>query len=263
MEISPANILSQTKYGLSDVRFTIFADSIADDCEALYSQFFGFSFENEVSQKRIFRTELFSVRGNVKCALVQTVGKLDFIVSPEVTQSEVNPVLPQIVAEEGAGFLVMPADNSQRKQFCDAAIELVTVVEGIQRVAVGERYLWHADTKIAAYEKLRVLLPHLALDPAHSSDLHFRINRPLPFTKSSRSVQINRLGDWTAPGLVMMMKVNNIDNVANLGFAAACNTDVNTSQEDNLHDLSPSDLKVVTAALFECSARLADKGDCP
>ena len=135
------------------------------------------------------------------------------------------------------------------------------LVPTVQRLAFGEFFFLSATSKLEAYEKLSLRLPHLRLNPANSSDLFYRINRTRQVLIGGKEVGVNRLGEWTAPAITMRVKMNQVDTTTMVAFAAATKTDINTVQSLDLSDLGESDLKSVARVLFENSAELTEKGD--
>ena len=266
MEINSLSTLARLGQGLTELRFTVFTHSVIEGCEALYQKFFGFAAENEAVQKRLFRSEYFTVKERVKCSMVQLGPRLDVTISPDTS----TPEGAELTSENAAqlqqaigGFAVIGNDNGMREGFMKSAQELVVPLSDIKRLAVVEHYLWSAKSKEESYTRLANFLPGLRLDAAASSDLHFRINRPRTLDFAGNAVTINRLGDWASPGLVMVIQVNNIDGATTTEFATSCKTDINTAPAADLNKLEDSQRQALVQSLFELSAELAEKGDAP
>lgn len=266
MEINSLSTLVRLGQGLTELRFTVFTHSVIEGCEALYQKFFGFAAENEAVQKRLFRSEYFTIKERVKCTMVQLGPRLDLTISPDTSTSEGAELTSENAAQLQqaiGGFAVIGNDRGMREGFMKSAQELVLPFSDIKRLAVVEHYLWSAKSKEESYTRLANFLPGLRLDAAASSDLHFRINRPRTLDFAGNAVTINRLGDWTSPGLVMMIQVNNVDGATTTEFATSCKTDINTAPAADLKKLEDSQRQALVQSLFELSAELAEKGDAP
>jgi hypothetical protein len=147
--------------------------------------------------------------------------------------------------------------------FCEASEKLLKVVPEIQRLAVGESFLWSAASKQEAYKKLSLQLPGLYLDTEKSSDLFYRINRAREITVGVNTIAVNRVAEWSSPAVIMQVKLNDTDTRTTVAFAAATKTDVNTVPGFDLRKLSDEELRLVSGHLFAFSMELAEKGDVP
>lgn len=266
MEINSLSTLARVGQGLSELRFTVFTPSIIEGCDAVYQKFFGFPAENEAVQKRLFRSEYFTVKERIKCAVVQLGPRLDITISPDASATETAELTSENAAQMQqmiGGFAVIGNDNGMRDGFIQSAQELLPRLGELKRLAVVEHYLWSAKSKEESYTRLAIFLPGLRLDPASSSDLHFRINRAKTLDFGGDAVTINRLGEWTSPALIMAIQVNNIDGATTTAFATSCKTDVNTAPKTDLSKLADSQKQALVQSLFELSAGLAENGDTP
>lgn len=74
----------------------------------------------------------------------------------------------------------------------------VTLCPPLQRLAFGTILLQSALDRIAANKLLSKYLPMVRLDPEHSSDFSYRINRPRVSRADIAGLKINRLSRWSA-----------------------------------------------------------------
>ena len=67
----------------------------------------------------------------------------------------------------------------------------------IQRIAFGAVLFASADSKESGYRQLADYLPGVDIDPEHSTDLLYQINRPRKSTTGISNLAINRLTKWS------------------------------------------------------------------
>lgn len=76
---------------------------------------------------------------------------------------------------------------------------LTSVDFGITRIGFGLHTLLLAPDRSAAYELLNDLVQSVEIDPEHTSDFSYQINRPVPSRVLSNDARMNRLMKWSAP----------------------------------------------------------------
>ena len=106
----------------------------------------------------------------------------------------------------------------------------------IQRVAFGAVLLSPVDSKVSGYRQLAAYLPSVTIDPEHSTDLLYQINRPRESATGIPDLKINRLSKWSVAqistaGLVLEPTRILYHDVPQAYLACRLELDINTAAE--------------------------------
>ena len=131
------------------------------------------------------------------------------------------------------------------------------------RIALGSTSLIINETREETYKQLSTFLHHIEIDIENSTDLLYRINRPIKSTIESGLV-INRLSKWSAMRIrgfeVTIGLKPEVIQGARIYFASKLELDINTSQ-DNIKPLSKEKLVPLLQELSQIVDQISKEGD--
>jgi len=134
----------------------------------------------------------------------------------------------------------------------------------LTRLAFGAILMFPVDSREAGYSQLQPYLPAVELDPIHSSDFQYRINRPRVSTLGIAELGINRLSTWS----VMYVQSATLhlgsdgasQRVGERRFACRLELDINTAPDPEI-TLDPSVLPKVYRELVTSGDEIVQMGD--
>lgn len=133
------------------------------------------------------------------------------------------------------------------------------------RLAFGSVLLLPVTNRESGYRQLATYLPFLDLDPEHTSDLLYRINRRRFSVLGIQGLHINRLSKWsvgTFQRQVLAVGTQGVQYATSGPLAYACNLelDINTAQEFT-DILEHNKLAGIFNELIELGMEIVVKGD--
>lgn len=137
----------------------------------------------------------------------------------------------------------------------------------IQRIAFGAVLLASADSRASGYRQLAAYLPSVDIDPEHSSDFLFQINRARESATGVANLTINRLTKWSVGamftgGLVLEPTQILYHEMPQQYFACRLELDINTAtgrREPLPRDTVPS----ILSELIDLGKEIVREGDIP
>lgn len=148
----------------------------------------------------------------------------------------------------------------------DLASRWLQIAPACSRLALGVQLTQATKDKITGYETLQKYLPMLTLDPIHSSDFLYRINRPTQASFGGISVLINKLSTWSVlqrrllqfplvPGAAQFpVQATGED------YSCRMELDINTDMDSDLSDMGIQ-LNAVLSELFDLAFSVSKQGD--
>ena len=137
---------------------------------------------------------------------------------------------------------------------------------GLTRIAFGATLQYQVPDRITGYRQLQPYLNEVTLDPIHSSDFFYRINRRRDSRSGIPDLYINRLSAWSVmafrPSLVQIGPSGIQGALGPESFACRLELDVNTSPEMT-GILERNKLTELFAELVELANQIIDQGDVP
>ena len=136
------------------------------------------------------------------------------------------------------------------------------------RLAFGTVLLKRVENLQAGYQKIAECLPNVTLDPEHSRDFMYRINRPRESKTGLVGLKINRLSTWSVAGLIRVQSaiplgvglVQHFQSPER--FACRLELDINTAPEYQTGFLREQ-LSKVFQELVDLGKEIAQEGDIP
>ena len=142
----------------------------------------------------------------------------------------------------------------------------VAVCPGLVRLAFGSVVHEPVPDRGTGYRRLAQLLPDVRLDPEHSEDFMYQINRPRQSVVID-GLKVNRFSRWSAAVLVPLMLVLEKEHVVQQQVSPGENTvrtelDVNTDP-GFASELPAASLPQLFGELQNLTVELLTKGDIP
>lgn len=137
----------------------------------------------------------------------------------------------------------------------------------IRRIAFGAVLLSAVDSRASGYRQLAAYLPSVDIDPDHSSDFLYQINRARESATGVANLTINRLTKWSAAtisrgGLVLEPKQILYHEMPQQYFACRLELDINTAAE--LGEPLPRDtVPSILSELIDLGKEIVTEGDIP
>lgn len=201
-------------------------------------------------------------------AIQPAISRVDWFMTPILQATEGSPPQPL------RGFPAFDFYPGALARFREMMGQWLPTMETIKRIAVGSVLSVAVEGKEAGYRAAAELLPHLRLDPIHSSDLLFQINRhAVSKTAGLEGLPINRLSVWNVPSVKSMqlqfqfqpgevplatMRDPSTPELIALRLQLDINTDANRPDP-----FSPAVLTPLTSELIAYGTEIADRGDRP
>jgi hypothetical protein len=137
----------------------------------------------------------------------------------------------------------------------------------LQRMAFGAVVILPVENGPTAYRQLGAYLHgSVSLDPGHSSDFLYQINRPRDSHSGVEGLRVNRLSKWSAISSVLtfiQLKPQSVDQVtAQPSFAARIELDINTTP-DFPSSLPREGLPAILEELVSLGIEILHNGDIP
>ena len=137
----------------------------------------------------------------------------------------------------------------------------------LHRLAFGAVLLLPVENRVAGYRQLNSLLPQVNLDPEHSRDFLYRINRRRPSHSGIKGLEINRLSTWSvALTSAVMFEISNgrsrVIDTTESHTACRLEVDVNTAPEFP-RGINKTNMPKLFEELVDLADEIATKGDIP
>lgn len=137
----------------------------------------------------------------------------------------------------------------------------------IRRIAFGTVLLASVDSRAAGYRQLAVYLPSVNIDPDHSTDLLYQINRVRDSTSGVENLKINRLSKWSVAmlsgaGLVIEPPQMSLVEAPQKYFACRLELDINTDAEQRIA-LPRNMIPIIASELISLGKEIIIEGDIP
>jgi len=137
----------------------------------------------------------------------------------------------------------------------------------IQRIAFGAVLLSPVDSKVSGYRQLAAYLPSVTIDPEHSTDLFYQINRTRDSATGIPNLKINRLSKWSVAqmstaGLVVEPTRILYHGMAPGFLACRLELDINTAAERR-EPLPRETLPSIFRELMDLGNEVVIAGDIP
>ncbi len=137
----------------------------------------------------------------------------------------------------------------------------------IRRIAFGAVLLASVDSRASGYRQLAAYLPSVDIDPDHSSDFLYQINRGRDSATGIANLAINRLTKWSVAvlsrgGLVLEPTQILYHEIPQQYFTCRLELDINTTtgqQEPLPRETVPS----ILSELVELAKEIVIEGDIP
>ena len=137
----------------------------------------------------------------------------------------------------------------------------------IQRIAFGAVLFASVDSRESGYRQLAAYLPRVDIDPEHSSDFLYQINRPRESTTEISNLTINRLTKWSVAvmfGGHFALEPTQISYREMPQQCVACRLELDTStaagrREPLARDRVPS----ILSELMDAAKEIVIEGDIP
>ena len=146
--------------------------------------------------------------------------------------------IPSPAQEATSGFLKIGKFEQILGRFDEVMHRWLTLdsCPEIQRVAFGAVLLSPVDSKVSGYRQLAAYLPSVTIDPEHSTELFYQINRPRESATGIPDLKINRLSKWSVAqistaGLVLEPARILYHDVPQGYLACRLELDINTAAE--------------------------------
>jgi len=136
----------------------------------------------------------------------------------------------------------------------------------LRRIAFGAVLLYPVDNREAGYRQLQPYLHNLTLDPVHSSDLLYQINRPRNSNAGLAGLRINRLSRWSVasfrPFSLEIGPLGTRSLSGSASFACRLEVDINTIA-DSQGELDRRNLQPIFQELVGLGDEILREGDIP
>lgn len=137
----------------------------------------------------------------------------------------------------------------------------------IQRIAFGAVLFASVDSRASGYHQLAAYLPCVDIDPEHSSDFLYQINRTRESTTGISNLTINRLTKWSVAvmfggGFILEPTQISYHETPQQYFACRLELDINTAagqREPLPRDRVPS----ILSELMDVAKEIVIEGDIP
>lgn len=124
-------------------------------------------------------------------------GRLVIEISPNKINFRIMPSREQVATS--SGFITIGKFEQILGQFTKLTNRWLTLSScpDIQRIAFGAVLIYPVDSKATGYRQLAAYLPSVTIDPEHSADLLYQINRTRDSATGIQNLKINRLSKWS------------------------------------------------------------------
>lgn len=206
---------------------------------------------------------------NRQQAMSSSSGKLEDVKINVVQVPARLDVLFQSAEEPGASNSAEIGQYVDRK---DALISRVTrwldQEPHVQRLAMGVVAVVQVVDRPEGYRMLQKLLPSVMLDPEHSSDFNYQINRPrLVNVADEFRIKINRLSKWGVAASIFQTFTFHGGEAAIASqpvlLRHACRAELDLSSDQETAGLPPPHLTHLWNTFSSLADELISKGDVP
>lgn len=179
-------------------------------------------------------------------------------------------LIPSLTLEAASvGFPAIGKFSKMLTRFAEVAnrwLNLDSFPE-IQRIAFGAVLLASVDSRASGYRQLAAYLPSIDIDPKHSTDFLYQINRPRESASGVTNIIINRLAKWSVAGVsrtdfVLGATQTMYRDVIQQHFACRVELDINTTEERR-EPLDRSKVPAILSELIVLGKEIVIKGDIP
>lgn len=167
------------------IRFTAFSNSLIEDGEELFEDFFSIPADTVTRRKAEFYSEFQSSIGVAACQTIIQGKKIDFILSA-AADGDTSP----------SGFPALPAGGDFEARVKAAAQRFLERDIPVNRIAVAQRFLKRTSSTRESYDILSKILKITFSE--RDCDFQLRINRPRQLSLNDKAFTLNRLGIWNA-----------------------------------------------------------------
>ena len=166
-----------------------------------------------------------------------------------------------------AGLPILGPFDQTRTSFQTLMCRWLKTCPRLDRLAFGAILLSPVDTRVKGYRRLSKFLPGIKIDPKHSTDFSYQINRRRTSKSGMEGLEINRLTRWSVAStstVLLEMSPQSSKAYENGKTAYACRLalDINTDQEFR-SGLHKTKLLNLFRELVEIGTEISTKGDIP
>ena len=167
-----------------------------------------------------------------------------------------------------SGAPVVGAYLASKELFVDVVGRWLRLRPPLQRLALGVLAVTDVTDRPEGYRLLQKLLPSVQLDPDHSSDLIYQINRPrLVKVAEDFRVPINRLSRWGVMlSMVHTLHIHSQETIAQTQpvlTRSRCRVDLDLNSDTTVTELPAQHLDTLWTALSGLADEILFKGDLP
>jgi hypothetical protein len=192
--------------------------------------------------------------GSAKLNVIQFPGRVDILLqaSDEIAASPE----PNRIGEY----------HEMETVFQEKLMKWLNTNPGLQRLALGVIVLFEVPDRITGYVRLQKLLPAVTLDPDHSSDFSYHINRPrLVNVAENFRIKVNRLSRWGVVASIFQTIA-----VARGQTAVAtnpvlvrrlCRVELDISSDQEISELPPEHVTTLWNRFFVLADEIVSEGD--
>ena len=163
-------ILPLDDWTIERVRLTVFPVEPTELVEGWWAAVSGEAPEKTSTNRRTGELREEGPLGDATLSLVAKHDRVDWVIRSSATPADDSP------------FVTVGSYTARIEDLTQIATTWLALesVPPLKRLAVGSVLLHEEENSAAGYEQLQSYLPRLDLNPGHSRDLHYRINRPRP-----------------------------------------------------------------------------------
>lgn len=190
-----------------------------------------------------------------KCMLTidQQPGRVDFL------------LLPFRTSEKAKLFQSIDSIDNATKLLSDVVSRWLVMAPTLVRLAYGGTFSQLSPSRVDGYKAISAYLPALAVDPEHSTELSYSINRPRDSKTGIAGLVINRISKWSVvKGVELPSESPGQPEkvLPSSAYASRVEIDVNTALEFP-NPFERKELPLIAEELFTLGIELATLGDRP
>ncbi len=192
---------------------------------------------------------------SIKMDVIQLPGRLD-VVFQSAEQVPDAPIPP------------IGAYRQQKDALAERCLHWLTERPSLQRLAMGLIVVAQVPDRTAGYRALQKLLPSVTLDPEHSTDFNYQINRPrLVKIADDFRIKINRLSRWGVTASIFQTIVVRPGEVALMSRPVlvrnVCRIELDLSSDQEVPALPPEHVPSLWQTLSYLADEIISEGDIP
>lgn len=216
--------------------------------------------QTENRDRRTSTSQLLGVTENRQVFLGSTPIRIDFVIS--AASNQVGE--PSI---GGGDFMLIGDYTSVQSSFLPLVHKLLNAdgFPQIYRLAYGAALLIPVEKRLEGYKLLQGFLQTVKVDPDHTSDFLYQINRPVQLqAKSGTALSINRLSKWSVvlnnTAFLDFQKERNFSVTVPGKHALRLELDINTVLTEESF-LNKDNIPFIIDELFKEATEIAKNGD--